>query len=165
MGQLVHRSDEAEGTPPSRPQSIPSARFSRYTLVSLSAAGANALIYRVLLATLASAALANIGAATMVIVPTYLVHRRWTWRIRSPEAKYRSAVLYWSFSMVNVSVSTTLAWWLDRRGVSDRSLIAATAAIYATTWLLRFALLDRVLFRRFHQRGPGHQPPAWLRDR
>lgn len=52
---------------PTRQRSIRSTKSSRYTLVSVSAAAANALLYRLLLANLPSAALANFGEATMVV--------------------------------------------------------------------------------------------------
>ena len=131
-----------------RPRSL-FGKLNRYTLVSISAAFGNALVYGSWLRfTDVHPTLANALSAFMIAFPTFLLNRRWTWQMSGKHSTMRELVPYYLFTVTNVTLSTMLAWFLARRGTSDPVLVLATAGVYSSTWLLRFFFLDKVLFRR-----------------
>lgn len=84
----------------------------------------------------------------------FVANRFWAWARRERQGLGRDVA---SYAMVAVSTallatgSTTLAEWYARRaGMSDnvRTLFveAAYFATYATTFVLKFAILDRLVF-------------------
>ncbi len=141
-------------------------KLSRYTAVSVSAAFANALLYTSLLSTTSlHPVMANVASATVVVIPTYLAHRRWVWRVGERAGTVSKGVIYWCFSMVNVSISSSLAWALAQRNASNLSLVAATAGVYTGTWVLRFLFLDRLLFRASTVRRRPDRPRSSVSHR
>lgn len=124
-----------------------SATRARYLSVSLAAATLNGLLYGALLTvTRLPAPVANSMAATVVVVPTYLAQRRWTWRVRSSRNLARHGFVYWGWSMGNVAASTAVAGRLS--SASTPILVAATFGVYGISWCGRFLVLDRLLFAR-----------------
>jgi putative flippase GtrA len=89
---------------------------------------------------------ANFLSATMVALPTFVVNRRWSWNVQRSHSVKREVLPYYLFTVANVTISTTVAWFLAEAGASDPVLVLATVAVYATTWVLRFLFLDRILF-------------------
>ncbi len=122
-------------------------KLNRYTAVSIVAALANIVFYSTLLrATDLHPTVANVTSAMAVALPTFLVNRRWSWSVTRSHAVGREVVPYYLFTAANVTLSTTAAWFLAEAGASDPLLVAATVAVYTSTWLLRFFFLDRILF-------------------
>ncbi|MEM9133027.1 MAG: GtrA family protein [Actinomycetota bacterium] len=120
----------------------------RYAVVTLIASPGNLALYGLLLAlTTWPAIAANLAAAVTIAVPTFILNRRWVWSRRDASA-FRSEILpYWAATVLNVALSSAAAARLDAAGAGDGTLVAATFAVYAVLWLVRFAFLD-VLFSR-----------------
>ena len=122
-------------------------KLNRYTAVSVVAALANVIVYSSWLRfTDLHPTVANALSAGMVALPTFLVNRRWSWNVRRAHSVKREVLPYYLFTVVNVTLSTTVAWFLAEAGARDSVLVLATVAVYTTTWALRFLFLDRLLF-------------------
>lgn len=122
-------------------------KLNRYTAVSIVAALANVIFYSSLLAfTDLHPTIANFTAALMVALPTFFVNRRWSWNVQRTHSVRREVLPYYLFTVANVTISTTVAWFLANAGASNPILVVATVAVYTTTWVIRFLFLDRILF-------------------
>ena len=122
-------------------------KLNRYTAVSIVAALANVIFYSSLLSfTDLHPTIANFTSALMVALPTFFVNRRWSWNVQRTHSVKREVLPYYLFTVANVTISTTVAWFLANAGASNPMLVAATVAVYTTTWVLRFLFLDRILF-------------------
>jgi putative flippase GtrA len=128
-------------------------KLNLYVVVSLVASPANLVLYAVLLQmTSWPPPAANASSAALITTPTFLAYRRFVWGVRTRHSFRREVVPYWLTTGANVGASTLVAWWLGRHDLADGVLVAATFAVYATLWSLRFLLLDRIFS---HRRAPG----------
>lgn len=123
-------------------------KFGGYAIVTVIAAPANLILYSALLSlTNWHPSIANLTAAMCVAIPSFFANRQLVWQVRSTESLRYQMLLYWAFTAFNVTCSSIVAWILAGRGASNTTLVVATLGVYATTWLLRFFFLDKVLFK------------------
>ncbi len=128
-------------------------KLNLYLIVSLIASPANLIVYATLLAaTNWHPSAANATAAAMITTPTFLAYRHFVWGVKTPHSMRREVIPYWMTTGVNVSASTTVAWWLGRQAAPDWLLVIATFTVYSVLWLLRFLLLDKIFS---HRGAPG----------
>jgi len=107
------------------------------------------------------AALANLLAAFIVIGPLYVVSRCWVWPSRAPGGALSQALSFWLISLAAVVVSTISAGaaqtWARGLRLSHSTgtgvVLAAVLCSYGALWLVRFFVLDLLVFRR--RSGPA----------
>lgn len=121
-------------------------RFGRYLAVTAVASPTNLALYLGLLRLGWNPTLANIVAATIVVGPTFVALRYGVWELRGRASLTREVAPFWSYTAVNVALSSLVATGLAAQGASDQLLVGATLGVYTATWFIRFAWLDRVLF-------------------
>ena len=120
-------------------------KIGRYLIVTLVATPVNFLLYAVLLGTTRwHATVCNIVAATAVTVPTYAVNRLWVWKSTGGIAW--QIACYWLTTIVNVAVASGAVWMLELVQAPHLALVVAPLLVYTLLWLVRFVVLDRVLF-------------------
>jgi putative flippase GtrA len=103
----------------------------------------------------ASAAMSGTVAFVAGAVPAFLIHRFWTWRRSGPVGMRRELVPYAAVITANGLVAigvTTATDWLVAGAVHSHTLRTAVLAVsfgasYLLLFVLKFALLDRVVFR------------------
>lgn len=100
--------------------------------------------------------LANAVGACICLAPVYLVSRRWVWRMAAGARVTSEAVPFLAVSLTTVLAASLMAaaaqGWARRlqlsHAVGTSFMVCTVVATYGTLWLLRFLLLDRVLFAR-----------------
>lgn len=103
----------------------------------------------------ASAAVSGTIAFLAGAVPAFLIHRFWTWRRSGPVGMRRELVPYAAVIAANGLVAigiTTATDWLVAGSIHSHALRTAVLAVsfgasYLLLFVLKFALLDRVVFR------------------
>ncbi|MGH3869903.1 MAG: GtrA family protein [Pseudonocardiaceae bacterium] len=129
-------------------------RFAAGTLVSTACSQvAFVLLFGVLAA---SATVAGAVAFVAGAVPNFLIHRYWTWRLRGPVGLRRELLPYLAVITLSGLVAIGVTAAVDRligEPINDRALrtlIVAVAfnASYLPLFILKFALLDRLVFGR-----------------
>lgn len=130
------------------PPSPPSHKASRFALVTIAATPVNIAVYWVLLALGLPSIIANLAAATVVTVPTFVVNRRWVWPGASGGSQRAMAFRYWLSSVANVGVATAVLALVIGAGAGDVVLLFTPPVVYAALFVLRFLYLDRVVFNR-----------------
>lgn len=122
-------------------------RFGRYLAVTAVASPTNLALYLGLLRLGWYPTVANLMAATIVVGPTFIALRHGVWELRGRASLTREIVPFWSYTAVNVALSSLVATGLAALDASDQLLVGATLGVYTATWFIRFAWLDRVLFK------------------
>ena len=119
-------------------------RLGRYALVTLVASPANLLLYWFFLrATHWSAVTANLAAAILVVVPTYVANRLWVWPADGTPDVRREILIYWLLTLLNVGVASAAVAVAEALGASEAKLVVVLLGSYVVVWLARFAILDR----------------------
>lgn len=103
-----------------------------------------------------SALTANLFAVLLGTGPMYLVSRRWVWPSEERSQFFRHIVPFWSLTLIGWVFSSVAVIFASRLGDHlkiDRSLqtllvVAASLFAYGTVWILRFFILDRLVFAR-----------------
>ena len=133
--------------------------FRRYLVVTAVATPANVGVVALgLAATRWHPLVCNLVAATAITVPTYLLCRVWVWSV---EPRPGRALAFWASSLIQLLVSSFAVWMIARRDAPDRLVGVTPTATYTVLWFARYAVLDRVVFRRDPSPpGPGGEAPA-----
>jgi putative flippase GtrA len=100
------------------------------------------------------AAVANLAAAGICLGPLYLVSRRWVWNCEEFGGVLTETIPFFVVSLASVLASSAVGGGVEAwsRGLRLSHLaetglvVACISSTYALLWLLRFFLLDRVLF-------------------
>lgn len=104
----------------------------------------------------ASAMVAGTVAFVAGAVPNFLIHRFWTWRRGGPVRIRQELVPYLAVIIVSGLVAIGMTTGVDRligQTIDDRALRTLVVAVafnasYLPLFILKFALLDRLVFGR-----------------
>lgn len=102
-----------------------------------------------------SARSATLFATGIATIPAYLLSRRWVWGRRGRSSLTTELLPFWALSFVGLSLSVWMAGLAERLGrhltLSRRGqtmiVMGATLGAFGVVWLVRFLILDMILFR------------------
>lgn len=121
--------------------------FFRYLLVTAIATPANIGTFALLLFVIGlPVLLANLIAATVVSIPTYLASREWVWQVET-QTSASEAAQYWTMTVCSVAAASLALAILDDSGMSEQVLVVTPLGVYTVLWFLRFLVLDKYLFK------------------
>jgi len=90
---------------------------------------------------------ANLFSVTVSSVPGYLLNRGWVWRKTSPHSLTREVLPFWGMALAGLVWSTFLVWVVDHWTNSSVLLTGTNLAAFGSLWVVKFLLLDEVLFK------------------
>lgn len=126
-----------------------SNKMTRYLVVTIVATPANFILFALGFLVLGLPAIvSNVLAATLVSIPTYIASWRWVWQVDRLESRRGEAMQYWTSTMVSLALATLALWFLEGAGAGSTVLVLTPFGVYTVLWLLRYAFLDKYLFRR-----------------
>ncbi|MGH3850188.1 MAG: GtrA family protein [Pseudonocardiaceae bacterium] len=129
--------------------------FTRFAAGSVVATGCSQLTFVLLFGVLAtSASVSGAGAFLAGAIPNFLIHRFWTWRRCGPVTIHRELLPYLAVVACNGLVAIGVTTCVDRllgSAIGDHAartaiLDAAFTLSYLPLFVLKFALLDRLVF-------------------
>jgi putative flippase GtrA len=138
--------------------SSPLARlFTRFAAGTAVSTACSQLAFVLLFGVVAVSAMVS-GAVAFVVgaVPNFLIHRFWTWRRGGPVGIRRELVPYLAMIIISGLVAIGMTTGVDRligQTIDDRALRTLVVAVafnasYLPLFILKFALLDRLVFGR-----------------
>jgi putative flippase GtrA len=90
---------------------------------------------------------ANASAVSIVSVPAYLLNRHWVWGRDGRHDVAREVLPFWGMALLGLVVSTTLVAVVSHDGTASPLVVsAANLSGFAALWVIRYVVLDRVLF-------------------
>jgi putative flippase GtrA len=129
--------------------------FTRFAAGTVVSTACSQLTFVLLFGVLdASAAVSGAAAFLAGAVPNFLIHRFWTWRRSGPVEMSREVVPYLAviaFSgLAAIGITTSVDWLVDGT-IDDHAVHTAVLAVaftlsYLPLFVLKFALLDRLVF-------------------
>ncbi len=131
--------------------------FTRFAAGTAVSTACSQLVFVLLFGVLAaSATVAGTVAFIAGAVPNFLIHRFWTWRRSGPVGIRRELVPYLTVIIVSGLVAIGITAGVDRligQTIDDRALRTIVVAVafnasYLPLFILKFALLDRLVFGR-----------------
>lgn len=93
----------------------------------------------------------NVVAVSCACVPSYTLSRKWIWRSDGPVAVWREAVPFWMLTLLGLAVSTVVVHWLAVSWDNPLAANVGNIGTFGGLWVVRFLILDRLLFRRLGQ--------------
>lgn len=91
---------------------------------------------------------ANVFAVSIGTVPAYLLSRYWVWEKRGKNHFWREVVPFWVLTLIGFLLSTAAVWLVDTNFDPDPWVINLTSlAAFGVVWVVKFVVLDRVLFK------------------
>lgn len=146
--------------------------FSRFAAGSAVATVSSQLTFLLLFGVLgASAAVAGTLALLAGAVPNFVIQRFWTWQrtgrvgLRSEVLPYLAVIAFSGLVAVGATsgLDRLIAGTVQHHGVRTIVLAVAFAASYVLLFVLKFALLDRLVFRTARVAPDSGGPPASVR--
>jgi putative flippase GtrA len=92
------------------------------------------------------AELSNLIAVTAGCVPSYLLNRYWVWGKRGRNQFWREVFPFWALAVLGLILSTVAVYLVDQRTDVTIFLMAANLSAFAVLYVVKFIVLDRVLF-------------------
>ncbi|MGH3974561.1 MAG: GtrA family protein [Pseudonocardiaceae bacterium] len=120
----------------------------------------------------ASAIASGVVAFVAGAVPNFLIHRFWTWRRSGPVGMHQELLPYLAVILFSGLVAIGLTAgvdWLIGEAINDHALRTVAVAVtfnasYLPLFVLKFALLDRLVFGRDKRaQCSRHQVPTSTR--
>lgn len=120
----------------------------------------------------ASAAVSGAVAFVAGAIPNFLIHRFWTWRRSGPVGMRRELVPYLAVITFSGLMAVGITTGVDRllgHAIADHALRTAVIAVvyglsYLPVFVLKFALLDRLVFGVDSTAGSGSTRRRRIRD-
>ena len=103
---------------------------------------------------------ANALAVSAGAVPAYVLNRYWVWHRRGPNRLWGEVLPFWALALLGGAASTAA---VEAAGRWDNTglLVLVNLGTYGTLWLLKFAVLDRVVWPAGRsQRARDRRRPA-----
>lgn len=95
---------------------------------------------------------ANFWAVAISTLPTYYMSRQWVWQKRGKSSLYAEIVPFWVMTFLGLLLSTIAVVFLERRYPHNRVLAnVGNVAGFGALWLVKFFILDRILFKVTHE--------------
>ncbi len=131
--------------------------FTRFAAGTAVSTACSQLVFVLLFGVFAASAMVS-GAVAFVAgaVPNFLIHRFWTWRRGGPVRIRRELVPYLGVIIISGLVAIGMTTSVDQligQTIDDRALRTLVVAVafnasYLPLFILKFALLDRLVFGR-----------------
>ena len=130
----------------------------RYTLTSVVAVAVHQGFLAVFYAGFGwSARNANIVAASIGAIPSFVLNRYWAWEKRGRSHFVREVVPFWALAFLGLAFSTWAADWAETQ--FDGSALAVNLAAlgaFGVLWVVKFVIFNELLFKSH----PEDLPPA-----
>jgi putative flippase GtrA len=94
--------------------------------------------------------IANIAAVTISAGPAYLLSRHWVWRQRGRNSFKTEVLPFWSMALLGLIISTVAVAIVDDRYEGALPVQLASVASFGVVWVLKFFVLDRLMWRHAH---------------
>ena len=91
---------------------------------------------------------ANTMAVAITIVPVYVMNRYWVWGKRDKNNFVTEILPFWGMTLLGLLVSTLCVAYADSHFESPLMVNVANAFGFGLVWILKFAVLDRMMFGR-----------------
>ena len=124
------------------------ARFLRYSGVSLF----NVVLGQALLLGFhaglgITAWVANVLAVVFGSIPAFYLNKRYVWRKSGPVSLRTEMMPFWGMNAVGLLLSTLAVRVASSVSTSTLVIALASLAAWASVWVIKYTLLDRMLFR------------------
>jgi len=104
-------------------------------------------------------ATANIAAVSIAAVPAYVLNRYWVWGKKDKNRLTTEILPFWGITLLGLVISTVFAH--VGSDMSDSPLVANVANTlgFGSVWVLKFFVIDRLMFGQHHHIEHQHFPP------
>ncbi len=101
-----------------------------------------------------TAVVSNIIAVSVSSVPSYLLNRSWVWGKGGRSHLWREVVPFWVMALMGLGLSTLFVSVAARWSHLTLVVLAANLAGFGLLWVVKYVVLDRVLFTSREAPGP-----------
>ena len=91
---------------------------------------------------------ANTMAVAVTVVPVYVLNRYWVWGKRDKNNFVTEILPFWGMTLLGLLISTLCVAYADSHFESPLMVNLANAFGFGLVWVLKFAVLDRMMFGR-----------------
>jgi len=90
--------------------------------------------------------LSNTMAVAVTVVPVYVMNRYWVWGKRDKNNFVTEILPFWGMTLLGLVLSTLCVAYAEARFESPLMVNVANAFGFGMVWVLKFAVLDRLMF-------------------
>jgi putative flippase GtrA len=97
---------------------------------------------------------ANFAAVAITVVPVYVLNRYWVWGKRDKNNFLTEILPFWGMTLLGLIISTICVAYADSHFESPLAVNVANAFGFGLVWVLKFAVLDRLMFGNENRHFP-----------
>ena len=97
--------------------------------------------------------LANTMAVAISTIPSYVLNRAWVWGKSGGHSVTSEVLPFWGLAFIGLMLSNLLVHLAEQRWDSWVVVNAANLLAFGVIWLVKYVVLDRVLFSGDHVSG------------
>lgn len=102
---------------------------------------------------------ANFVAVMVTAIPAYLLNRYWVWGRKDHNRLLHEVIPFWLIALLGLVLSDMAVRWVTERTDWPPAANVASISAFGVLWILKYLLLDRVLFGRGHHHPPELDEP------
>ena len=99
----------------------------------------------------------NTAAVCVTAVPAYILNRYWVWGKKDKNQFTTEILPFWGMTVLGLILSTLMVAYADAHFESAIAVNVANAAGFGCVWLLKFMVLDKMMFGS-HRHFPVEEP-------
>ena len=125
------------------------AKFLRYSGVSIIAvAVTQSVLWLGIEVVEWSPLIANLLSVSLGAIPAYLLNKKWVWG-RQTEHSIQSEILpFWIYNFLGLALSSGCVAFVSTQTSSTVVVMLTNLLVFASLWIGKFFLLERVIFRQ-----------------
>ena len=125
------------------------AKFLRYSGVSIIAvAVTQSVLWLGIEVVEWSPLIANLLSVSLGAIPAYLLNKKWVWG-RHTEHSIQSEILpFWIYNFLGLALSSGCVAFVSTQTSSTVVVMLTNLLVFASLWIGKFFLLERVIFRQ-----------------
>jgi len=89
---------------------------------------------------------ANVAAVLLASVPVFSLNRAWVWQLQGRSSLRREVLPFWGFTVAGLLLSTLAVAAVSAVTASTVAVSAANVGAFGLLWVVKFAVLDGVVF-------------------
>lgn len=93
------------------------------------------------------ALVANTLAVTIATIPSYLLNRAWVWKKNGAHSIATEILPFWGMAFLGLVLSNVLVTLVEQRWDHWILINLANLTAFGVLWVVKYVVLDRVLFR------------------
>jgi putative flippase GtrA len=106
----------------------------------------------------------HLTAVAVASTPNYLINRHWTWQQQGKNRLWGEVIPFWVMAFLGFVLSTLFVAYAKEQWGTTLTVLAANLSGFGVLWILKFLVLDKLMWKVVHDIHPEVDAEPALRS-